>query len=297
MREILEFISGFFTRDEINIPLPHNIHVEQPYTYLIYCLVCILLLGYVLKLFNKCPNLREGIVSALGIVVLYLFCTVIYTYQIPMVSRFLTPLPFVSFEGQSLEIVLCRYLDNGVLDIVYFSNQVASMLLLSFCVSQIYKFRHGNLKGFGWFCFRFITTFFCIGANFAANYLQNMLLAYVPEGTWRAIIELLPIGLICTLAVMLFIGYLKKFMVHVLKVVNPTFEGLSGFFFTNKFGTMVTRAICATTLLAAFTYYFQHQLEQVYETAAIPLTVFPGLTGIFVLVMVFMIWLFVCQKL
>lgn len=296
MREIFGYITSIFGRDEINIPLS-DIHVEQPYTYLFYFLVGILLFGFLFKTINKCPNLREGIVSTLGIAVMYIFCAVIYSFQIPLISRFLAPLPFVSFENQTMKIVLCRYLDTGTLDVVYFCNQVAAMLLLSFCVSQIYKFRHGNLKGFGWFCFRFITTFFCIGANYAANYLQNMLVSYFPEGTGRAFIEVLPIGMICTLAVLLFLGYLKKFMVHVLKIVNPTFEGLSGFFFTNKFGTIVTRAICATTLLTIFTCYFQRQLEQVYQTAAIPLTVFPGLTGIFVLVLVFLIWLFVCQKL
>lgn len=297
MSEIFKFISGIFSPDEINIPLPNTIHIGQPYTFLVYCLIGILVFGYLLKLFNKCPNLREGIVSALGIVVMYLFCTVIYTFRIPVISRFLAPLPFVKFENQTVQLILYKFTDTGIVDVIALSNQVASMLLLSFCVSQIYKFRHGNLKGFGWFCFRFITTFICIGANYGANLLQNMIMAYVPEGFWRSFVEILPFGLLCTLLVLLFIGSLKKFMLHILKVMNPTFEGLSGFFFTNKFGTILTRAICATALLGAFTYLFQNKLETMYQAAVIPLSTLPGLTGIFVLVLLFLIWLFVCKTL
>ncbi len=294
----MSILSNIFSRDEINIPLPEMFRIVQPYTYLVYSFAIILLLSFLLKILNKGENLKKAIIASLSILVMYFACVVIYTYEPAGLQEYLAPLPFVELEGQTLSLALYKFTADGKPNIPSFCSEVASMFLLAFLVNQIYSFKPGNLKTPGWLVFRFFSTIFCIGVHFAAYKVLQKVIGMVPGDSFlKSLLPYLPIGILCFVLFIFILGCIKSIMKHFLKVVNPTFEGLYGFFYVNKFGIIVTRAIWSTLILTVFAFGLQQKMEEVFRVASISIAPPPGLSGTLILIGLFFVWMVIGQSL
>lgn len=282
------------SKDYVHIPLPVAIDLTQPLVFLLSWCFGIFALALALKLLKIGPQLRCAIVSALSILIMYAACLMILHYKPLGLQNYIAPLPFISVEEGNLSLVLYKLGADGHIDFLNFTNQIGCMFLLAFLVNQIYDYKPGNLRSPGWLVMRFISTFFCIGIHYALCRVMNKLMGYIPvdslleEGLPYLLIAALG-GVVCTFI----LGLLKFSMKYFFKVVNPTFEGLCGFYYKNKFGTVMTRAIYSTLLLTVFAYRLQALWEKTYESATIPVVDLIGTGGLPGLVTLFLLWLVV----
>lgn len=285
-----------FMPDEIIIELPQSITIPQPYVYMLIWWLGILILTLLLKYIFKGPHLKEGIIAALSILIMYVACALIYKYKPFGLENYIpprVPLPFLDFREDTLWLEVYKYNENGKLCIPELCSQIASMLLLAFLVNQIYAFKPGNLKTPGWLVFRFFSTLIAIGVHYAAYRVLRKFIGMVPAGSnWEIALRFLPIGLLCVVLFLYILGLLKKWMTHFFKVVNPTFEGLAGFFFVNKFGVILTRAIYTTAILTLFAYTLQKTCAA-YQLPASVALISLSPWAIAALIALFVLWILV----
>jgi hypothetical protein len=283
--------------DKILIELPQLITIDQPYFILLAWWLGIFVVSMFLKFIGRGPNIKAGIISALSILIMYVACVLIYKYEPVGLDDYLAPLPFVQFNEDSLVLTIYELNENGKFCVTKFCNQILSMFILAFFVNQIYAFKPGNLKSPGWLIFRLFSTLFCIGFHYAVHKVLTKVIGMIPKD--NLVTNLLPhlaIGFLCFLVLVFILASIKPFLKFFVQTVNPTFEGLSGFFYVNKFGVIVTRAIYTTILLSAFAYDLQRKCEQIYMAPAFP---FENLhpQGFIVLGAVFFLWLILGRKL
>lgn len=282
------------TANEIHISLPEGLVITQPFVFLLYWCLGIFLVSVILKLANKAPHLRAGIVAALSILIMYVVCLLIYIHKPLGLQNYIAPLPFIRLEGESLTLGVYEIAEGGFVDIPRFCSQILSMFLLAFLVSQIYAYRPGNLKSPGWLVFRLFSTLFCIVIHYALCKVIQKILDKVPaDGFLESALPYIPIGFIGFLLLAFTFGWAKIILKHFFKVVNPTYEGLSGFFFKNEFGKIVTRAMYSTLLLTLFAYGLQGEWEKAYQVPTIPINSLIGFPEIVKLIPLFLLWLIV----
>ena len=289
---------GIFTRDGINIPLPDMIQIPQPYAFLIYWLLFLNLLSFLLKKAKKAPNMKLAFNAALSIAIMYLACLLIYTFEPAGLQHYLAPLPFLELKEKTISLVIYSFTESGKFDFPALCSQILSMLVLAFLVNQIYQFKPGNLKVPGWIVFRFFSTVFCIGVHFALYKVLQKILSMIPSDSFIAILlPYLPIGLLCFILFIFILGWVKSMMNRFFEKINPAFEGLYGFFFSNKFGVNVTRAIYTTFLLTVFTYGLQMTFENIQQVATFSIYSLFGLGPIICFIVLIRFWITSGRKL
>lgn len=246
------------SRDQIHVGLPEDLTILQPYVYLISFAIFVLTASILLKHFVKWPNMRSGLTCAVSLAVMYVGCVFIYHYQVPFLDSFIKPLPFMDLQEDKVILKAYIYNEAGKIDIRTFLNALASLFVLSFCVNQIYDYQQGNLKTLGWVMFRVISTFFCIGVNFFYHWFLEKLLAYIPADSFaQTALPYVPIVLMGGLLATFILGSMKKIIAKFFKMVNFTFDGLNGFYYTKKFGIMLTRGIWTTFFFSGFAFHLQ----------------------------------------
>lgn len=280
--------------DEIIIAFPKILTIVQPYTYFLFWVVLILVLSGGLKMFNKGPNMRNGIIAALSILIMYLAYALIYRFKpIGLEEYLVLPLPFLHFEQDKLQLIVYKFNENGHLCFRELCSEVTSMLLLAFLVNQIYAFKPGNLKTPAWLVFRFFSTLIAIGVYYGVHKVLQKCLSFVPEGSsWEVLVSFAPIFVLGALLVTFTLALARKSMVNFFKEVNPTFVGLHGFYYTNRFGVQVTCAIWSTLALTTFAIFLQKVCVENQIDMYIPLTTVSPLTILFVAIL-FILWIFV----
>lgn len=280
--------------DEIIIEFPKVLTIVQPYTYFLFWWLLILFISMGLKMFNKGPNLKNGIIAALSILIMYLAYALIYRFKpLGLESYLVLPLPFLEFREDSLWLIVYEYNEKGWLRIPELCSQITSMLLLAFLVNQIYAFKPGNLKTPGWLIFRFFSTLFAIGVYYGVHKVLEKCLSFVPKDTiWEVLVSYAPIAVLGALLVTFALGVARNLMRSFFKVVNPTFEGLNGFYYTNKFGVQLTRAIWSTLALTLFAWGLQKTCIENQIDVTVPLLTISPLT-ILSIVALFLLWIIV----
>jgi hypothetical protein len=279
--------------DEIVIKLPQILTIPQPYVFMLFWWIGIFLLTLFFKFTGKGPQLKEGIIAALSILIMYVGCVLIYKYKPIGLDDYLTPLPFLEFREDSLWLVVYEFNEKGKLCFPKLCSEIASLFLLAFLVNQIYFFKPGNLKTPGWLVFRFISTLFCIGVHYAVYKVLQKGIRMIPAGSvLETARPYFPIALLSVVLFLFALGLAKRMLQHFFKVVNPTFEGLAGFFFVNKFGVIVTRAIYSTAILSLFAYGLQNTCAKYSLPACVTLSALSS-WGIGTLAALFVLWIMV----
>lgn len=202
------------------------------------------LLGRVIL--GKRSNLNHAVSSAMGILCIYAVTIVIYTFNPYQLSKFLAPLPFVTFEGEAL--YLFSFQGAGLPSIC---AQVLSMMILAFLVNLLDSFIPKGKQIIGWYLYRFLTVLLAMVLHYIVSWAFNTFLPGV-------LVTYAPAILLGLLAVMLGLGILNVILGLVLTVVNPIFGALYAFFFSNKIGKQVSKALLTTAILCAVVYALEY---------------------------------------
>ena len=175
----------------------------------------------------------------MGILCIYVLSIVIVTFNPYDLSQFLTPLPFVRFQGENLSIL--SFTDTPLPTLCY---EVLSMVILAFLVNLLDGWIPQGKKVTGWFGYRFLTVILSMMLHYGVTWAFNRFL----PGALAAYAPMILLGILGT---MLILGFLNILLSLVLTVVNPIIGALYTFFFSNVFGKQITKAVITTIILGA----------------------------------------------
>ncbi len=191
---------------------------------------------------GKQSSLNHAVSASMGILSIYALSIVIYTFNPYGLSKYLSPLPFVTFQEQTLRIFTFAGADVQVI-----CREVLSMVILAFLVNLLDTFIPKGKKILGWYLWRFVAAMLAILAHYFVTWAFN---TYQPG----ALAAYAPMILLGILAAMLVLGLLNVILSVVLTVVNPIIGALYAFFFSNIVGKQISKAIVTTAILCAVVY-------------------------------------------
>lgn len=280
--------------EQIIIEFPVVVTISQPYIHLMVWWLLIFFAALILKLINKMPNTREGIIAALSILVFCVAYALIHIFKPLGLDEYLVlPLPFLDFQEGNMILMAYEVNEKGWVVIPKFCSNITSLLLLAFLVNQIYAFKPGNLKTPGWLVFRFFSTLIAIGVYYGVDMVLRKFLNKIPDGSeLQHFMRFVPFLLLGALIALFLVAWCKKHMGIFQKVINPAFEGMYGFFFKNRFGVQLTRAMATTLILTLFAVYVQKVFIDHGLALTIPLRPVSG-EAMFALGSLFMLWIIV----
>lgn len=187
--------------------------------------------------FGRRSALTRSISAAMGILCVYVLTVVVYTFNPSGLSRVLTPLPFVHFSGEYLH--LFSFAEAGLTEIC---SQILSMIILVLLYNLMDDFLPTGKKLIGWLLYRFLTVAMAMVLHYIVTWAFDSFLPGV-------LVTYAPMILLGGLVIALLMGVLSLLLGLVLTVVNPIFGLLYAFFFSNKFGRNLSRAMLTTALL------------------------------------------------
>lgn len=207
------------------------------------CLLARLILG-------KDSSLKFALTSALGMIMLYAMCVVIYIFSPRDFTYYLNQLPIGTFltnaEGQQVfEFNTIRNLELPEL-----CYQLLRIYVLAVMINLLGAITPDKLKLLGWILFRLFMLGMAIVLNYAVFKVVDMFLPFLVE-------SYAPLILLSFLAISFILGFLKFLVALVLTAVNPIFGGFYAFFFKNKFGKTLSRAIGSTLVIGALLVVFE----------------------------------------
>ena len=207
----------------------------------------VLILGCIGRVvMGKRSSLNHAVSSAMGILFIYVLTIVIYTFDPADLSKFLSPLPFVAFQGENLYIY--GFVGMTFPDIC---SQVLSMVILAFLVNLLDNFIPKGQRIISWYLYRFLTVVLAIALHFVISWAFN---AFLPG----VLVTYAPAILLGILGAMLILGVLNVILGLVLTVVNPILGAIYTFFFSNIIGKQLTKAVFSTILLCAVVALLEH---------------------------------------
>ncbi len=218
--------------------IPAEVNLSSMARFLLIFVIGSLVLGLLGRvLLGKRSSLNHAVSSAMGILFLYTAAIAIYTFNPYNLSRFLAPMPLVSFSGETLTVFS---FENAELPAI--CQQVLSTLILAFLVNLLDVLLPKGKSVIGWFFFRFLTVVLAFPAHFLVSWAFNSFLPGV-------LASYAPIILLGVLAATLLLGLLKVVLGLVLTVTNPILGAIYTFFFSNFIGKALSKSVCTTLLL------------------------------------------------
>lgn len=188
--------------------------------------------------FGKRSVFHCSVSSAIAILFVYAVTVVVKSLGAPL-EAFLSPLPFVSFSGDSL-----IFFSFSNAHYTAICSQLLSMIILAFLANLADGWLPAGKKFFSWLFFRCLTVVLALLMHFIVTYLFT---TYLPEG----LVTYAPTVLLGILVLMLLTGGLKIVVGAALSTVNPIIGGLYTFFFATVIGKQVTKAVLTTVILSA----------------------------------------------
>lgn len=208
---------------------------------------CALAVGLLARIiFGKRSSLNHSISSAMGILCIYAVSIVVYTFNPYGLRQYLSPLPFVSFNGNSLSVFLFSGMQLTVI-----CHEVLSMIILAFLVNLLDTWIPKGSKILGWYGYRFLTVALSMALHYGVTWAFN---TFLPG----ALVTYAPMILLGLLVAMLLLGFLNIILGLVLTVVNPIIGALYTFFFSNIIGKQITKAVITTLILCAVVYVLNY---------------------------------------
>lgn len=230
----MEYINRYLTN------LPTEIDFMSTVRFIGYFALGVLLLGLLARIiFGKHSGLNQSLSSAMGILCIYAVTMVIYTFNPYGLSKYLSPLPFVRFQGSTL--ALFSFTGTGLSSICY---EILSMMILALLVNLLDGWIPKGSKILRWYLFRFLTVVLAMAVHYGVTWAIN---TFLPG----ALVTYAPMILLGILAAMLALGLLNVILSLVLTVVNPIIGALYTFFFSNIVGKQITKAVVTTIVLCA----------------------------------------------
>ena len=203
--------------------------------------VAVMIAGILIRLLiGKNSGLNQALSSALGILLIYVVTVLVYTFNPGDLSKYLSPLPYVTFSGDKL--VLFSFLSGNFPAIC---AELLSMVVLAFLANLIDTIFPDGKRMLSWFILRLVTVLGAMTLHYFINLLFETYIPGILDGY-------APMILFCILAGMLLLGVLKVILGVFLTVVNPVIGALYAFFFSSKIGKQLSKAVFSAILLTAF---------------------------------------------
>lgn len=196
--------------------------------------------------FGKESSLNRSVCAAIGILFLYVLTVVIYTFKPWNLEMFLSPLPFVTFRDNYLILLPFQGSSFPVL-----CDRILSMVILAFLVNLLDVIIPRGKTIPGWYCLRLLSVALCFILHFVLNwaiskYIPNVLTTYAP------------MILLGVLVAMMLVSLANVVLGAFLIVVNPIIGAIYTFFFSNKVGHQLSKAVLTTALLCAVFGLLEH---------------------------------------
>lgn len=182
-------------------------------------------------------GLNKALSAAMGILCIYALTIVIYTFNPYDLSRFLAPLPFVTFDGDVLYVFSFQNADVPTI-----CSQVLSMIILAFLVNLLDSILPRGKRMLTWYLSRFVTVILAMLLHYLVSWGFNLFLPGV-------LVTYAPTILLVLLIAMLLIGLANVILSLILTVVNPIFGAVYAFFFSNLVGKQLGKAVMTTVIL------------------------------------------------
>lgn len=237
--------------------VPEYFDVANYFEFLLIFVVgflAISLLGRII--FGKLSTLNHSVSSAIAILFIYIVNVIIYSTGAKL-EIFLSPLPFVSIEGDYL--VLFNVLNA---DFNSICSHVLDMVILAFLMNLLDSWLPKGEKLLGWFFFRFLSVVLAI----CLQYVVNLLLSVIVPAGFAAYA---PMILLIILLVSLALGALKLLVGGAMAFISPVLAIFYTFFFSTIVGKQLSKAILTTVLLTALVCLLNYlQIGAVYIASA-----------------------------
>ena len=196
--------------------------------------------------FGKESNLNRSVCAAIGILFVYVLTVVIYTFKPWNLEMFLSPLPFVTFRDSYMILLPFQGASFPVL-----CDRILSMVILAFLVNLLDAIIPRGETIPGWYCLRLFSVAACFILHFLLNwaigkYIPNVLTTYAP------------MILLGVLVAMLLVSLANVVLGAFLIAVNPIIGAIYTFFFSNKVGQQLSKAVLTTALLCAVFGLLEH---------------------------------------
>lgn len=222
------------------VPTQFNLFAILKFLGIVIAAIFILSLLFRL-LFGRKSALNKAISASIGVLCIYIFTIIIYTFSPGNLENFLVPLPFVKFSGSYLYLLNFSGADFNLI-----CSQMLSMVILVLLYNLADSILpDGETTSLPtWFLLRCLTIIAAMlihyfVASLTQSFLPKLLVSYGPT-----------ILLLCLVGCML-MGALSVLLGLVLTIVNPIFGLLFTFFFSNKFGKQLSKAMLSTVILTA----------------------------------------------
>ncbi len=231
----------------------------------------------VIGLFNRAvlgkrSDVNHAVSSAMGILCVYALTVAITTFNPANLSRFLTPLPFLTFSNDN--IILFSFTEAATPVIC---SQVLSMIILAFLVNLLDTFIPKGNHFIGWYLYRFLTVIIAMVLHYVVTWLFNH---YMPG----ILVIYAPMILLGILSFFLLLGFSKMILGLLLTAVDPILGGIYAFFFSHMIGKQLTKAVLTTILLCALVYVAEYLGYAVINIASAALIAYIPLILIFLVV-------------
>ena len=227
--------------------LPVDMGVNSIVKFILIFCAGALLLGILGRVtLGQRSDLNHAVSSAMGILFIYVLTIIIYSFDPANLSRFLSPLPFVTFSGDELSLFSFSSAEFPVI-----CSELLSMLILAFLVNLLDKWIPKGKNILSWYLLRFLTVVLAMALHYLVTYLFNTFLPGV-------LVTYAPIILLGNLVVMLFVGVLKVILGVVLATINPIIGAIYTFFFATMLGKQISKATLTTILLTCTVLLLKH---------------------------------------
>lgn len=223
--------------------LPEGIEISAVLKFILLLAAGSLVLGLISRLLlGSHSELNQSVCSAIGILFVYALTIVIYSFNPAGLAKYLAPLPFVTFEGETLRIFSFAGAAFPAI-----CGELLSIVILAFIANLVDTVMPKGKSVFIWFLLRILT----IVIAFAAHILISKALESTLSGF---ILTYAPMILLCILLLLLFLGLLKGILGLVLATVNPIIGAVSAFFFGNVVGVQLRKAVMTSAMISGVAY-------------------------------------------
>ncbi len=206
----------------------------------------VLVLGFVIRLLlGRKSEINHALSSAMGILSIYAVSIAVYTFNPYELSRFLSPLPFVSFS-ESYVLVL----PLTTAPFPELCSQILSMVILAFLVNLLDVLTPTGEGILSWFFWRVLCVVLSMGAHLVITWALN---AFLP-GVVASYAQIILLGI---LIVLLLLGLLKLMLGLLVGAIDPMLGALSAFFFSNIAGKQLSKSVFTTALLCGVAYLLE----------------------------------------
>lgn len=226
---------------------------------------------------GKGSNLNAGIFAGMSILMMYGLVAIVFSLIPDMVGRYISCLPLGKFQVQEGQ----KILQLATLGDLCFSELCARyflIFLLSYVICWLNGYTPGNLNSLGWVCFRFFYLFVAAGIYYG---LVEVAGRFIPDFLKQKQVAVI---LLSVLGFSIIIALCKTILTSVQKVVGMLYDGFHNYFFKNKFGMNMVKAVYSTGVAM----FFVRVLEEIgYTTIAVDLkdlgSYFPAALVLFIL--------------